>query len=191
MGLQYSHWSRFLSDWLSLCFICCSFCEVQAMRSSRCRLLTLTGKRETGQRGVESVESVVEEWVGVLVVEEEESAPAPGRFWTSVSACWAERGDERQGHDEGTKVTTERIKVTMERTKVTTRGPRSRREEQGHDGEDQGHDREDQGHDREDKGHDGEDQGHDREDKGQDGEDQGHDEGTKVTTERTKKLYLL
>lgn len=47
MGLQYSQLSRFLSESLSLCFICWTFCEVLAMRSSRCRFLTL--QREAGQ----------------------------------------------------------------------------------------------------------------------------------------------
>lgn len=41
MGLQYSHWSRFLSESLSLCFICWTFCAVLAILSSRCRFLTL------------------------------------------------------------------------------------------------------------------------------------------------------
>lgn len=45
MGLQYNHFSRFLSESLSLCFIWWIFCEVLAILSSRCRFLTL--KRES------------------------------------------------------------------------------------------------------------------------------------------------
>lgn len=52
MGLQYNHFSRFLSESLSLCFIWWIFCEVLAIRSSRCRFLTL--KRERSLVGLSS-----------------------------------------------------------------------------------------------------------------------------------------
>lgn len=45
MGLQYSQLSRFLSESVSLCFICWSFCAVLAILSSRCRFLTLKLKK--------------------------------------------------------------------------------------------------------------------------------------------------
>lgn len=44
MGLQYCQFSFFLSESLSLCFICWTFCEVLAILSSRCRFFTLQGR---------------------------------------------------------------------------------------------------------------------------------------------------
>lgn len=41
MGLQYCHFSCFLSDSVSLCFICWTLCAVLAILSSRCRFRTL------------------------------------------------------------------------------------------------------------------------------------------------------